>query len=86
MKKLLVLGLALLGILSASVAVMYFSKAAGSLPHFLPGFSQGSGHKHLKHGIAFAGLAVAFLLGAWMTSGPSTETAKPVKTRAGNPN
>lgn len=38
MKKLSVVGVVLLGIVSAGVAVMYFTQGAGSLPHFLPGY------------------------------------------------
>jgi amino acid permease len=80
MKQVSVVICVLLAIASAVLAVVYFSKTAGSLPHFLPGYAQGSGHKHLKHGIACAGLAVVFLLGAWMASGQSgrqSATPKP---------
>jgi hypothetical protein len=73
MKKLTVLILVLLAILSAAAAYLYFTKTAGALPHFLPGYSQGSLVKHKKHGIAFAGLAVVLLLGAWMVGGKSTD-------------
>ncbi len=74
MKKLLVTLLIILAILSAIVSVVYFTKTAGSLPHFYPGYTKGSSHKHLKHGVVFAGLAVVLLLGAWMASGQSTDT------------
>ena len=77
MKKLSVMGLVLLAIISAIVAVIYFSKTAGTLPHFFLGYTQGSDHKHLKHGIAFTGLAVVLLLGAWMISGQSTHQEVP---------
>ncbi len=73
MKKLPVLLCVVLAIVSAVVALLYFSKTAGALPHFMPGYVQGSDHKHMKHGIAFAGLTVVLLLGAWMTSGHSTD-------------
>lgn len=75
MKKLLVTVLIILAILSAVVSVVYFTKTAGALPHFYPGYTKGSTHKHLKHGVVFAGLAVVLLLGAWMTSGQSTDAA-----------
>jgi hypothetical protein len=75
MKKLLVSGLVILAILSAIVAVVYFTKTAGNLPHFYPGYLQGSAHKHVKHGIVFAGLAIVFLLGAWMASGRSNDSS-----------
>lgn len=81
MKKLLVVGLVILAILSAIVAVVYFTKTADNLPHFYPGYTKGSTHKHLKHGVVFSGLAVILLLGAWMFSGhssdrPATKDAK----------
>lgn len=73
MKKLAVAALIALGIISAVVAAIYFTKTAGSLPHFYPGYTKGSTHKHLKHGFAFTGLAVVLLLGAWMVSGSSAK-------------
>lgn len=75
MKKLLVAVLVVLAIVSAVVSVVYFTKTAGSLPHFYPGYAKGSTHKHLKHGVVFAGLAVVLLLGAWMASGQSSDAA-----------
>jgi hypothetical protein len=69
MKKLLVIGLVVLAILSAIVAVVYFTKTAGNLPHFYLGYAKGSTHKHLKHGVVFSVLAILLLLGAWMVSG-----------------
>ncbi len=77
MKKLSVVVLVLLAIVSAVVAVIYFSKTAGTIPHFFLGYTQGSIHKHTKHGIAFAGLAVVLLLGAWMAGGQSTPKPAP---------
>ncbi len=55
--------------MSVVIAYFYFTKTAGSLPHFFPGYTQGSAHKHTKHGLAFIGLAVVFIIGAWMVSG-----------------
>jgi hypothetical protein len=75
MKKLLVIVLVILAILSVVVAVVYFTKTAGNLPHFYPGYAKGSAHKHLKHGVVFTGLAVVLLLGAWMASGNKAETS-----------
>jgi hypothetical protein len=81
MKKLLVIGLVILAILSGVVAVVYFTKTAGNLPHFYLGYTKGSAHKHLKHGVVFTGLAIVLLLGAWMASGNKTKTsAKEHKT------
>lgn len=77
MKKLTIALLVLLAVLSAVVAGIYFSKTAGSLPHFYPGYTKGSTHKHVKHGVAFAGLAVVSVLGAWMASGSSAAEKTP---------
>jgi amino acid permease len=70
MKKIYSLLLVVCAVLSLIIAVIYFSKTAGSLPHFFPGYSLGSNHKHTKHGIVFIALAIVFVLGAWMASGP----------------
>jgi amino acid permease len=77
-KKLSTVVLVVLAVIFAVLAVIYFSKTAGSLPHFLPGHLKGSTHKHLKHGIACLVVAVVCLLGAWMTTGKS-ESAKTEK-------
>lgn len=81
MKKLLVIVLVILAILSGIVAVVYFTKTAGNLPHFYPGYLKDSSHKHFKHGVAFAGLAVVLLLGAWMASGHSNDASDVEKTK-----
>ena len=57
------------------VAVIYFAKSADALPSFFPGHKTGSAHHHTKHGIAFIGLAVVALVGAWMTTSPKPTTA-----------
>jgi hypothetical protein len=77
MKKLSVAVLIILAIASAIVAAIYFSKTAGTIPHFFLGYTKGSNHKHVKHGVAFAGLAVVLLLGAWMVSGQSSDGVAP---------
>ena len=41
-----------LGVLFTALAVLYFVDSAGSLPSFIPGHEAGSGHHHIKHGIA----------------------------------
>lgn len=83
MKKLSVIILVLLALVSLFVAYIYFTTNAGSLPHFYPGYAQGSLHKHTKHGIAFISLAVVFLLGAWMAS--ANKTSKPAAPKADKP-
>ena len=81
MKKLAVLVLVLLAILSDLVAIVYFTKTAGNLPHFYPGYAKDSAHKHLKHGVVFIVLALVFLLGAWMVSGNKSEKTIAEKTK-----
>lgn len=56
------------------VAVVYFTKTADALPSFFPGHTNGSGRHHIKHGIAFIGLAVLALIGAWFTTAPPKTT------------
>ena len=53
------------------IAIVYFTKTADALPTFFPGHAAGSGRHHTKHGIAFIGLAVLALIGAWFTTAPS---------------
>jgi len=81
MKKLVVAVLVILAVCSAVVAAIYFTKTAGNLPHFFPGYLKDSLHKHTKHGLAFIGLAVVLLIGAWMASG-SKDSSTPEKTEA----
>ncbi len=57
------------------VAVVYFTKTANALPSYFPGHETGSSRHHTKHGIAFIGLGVLALIGAWFTTAPK-KTAK----------
>lgn len=52
------------------VAVVYLTTAAGNLPGFFPGHQAHSAHKHTKHALAFFGLALVSLIGAWFTTAP----------------
>jgi len=51
------------------VAIVYFAEPAGSLPGFFPGYTAGSGHHHVKHGVAAVLLGCACLVFAWFRSG-----------------
>ena len=62
----LVVGLALI-----AVAIVYWVEPAGSLPSWFPGHEAGSGHHHVKHGVAALVVALAVLAFAWFQSGPS---------------
>jgi hypothetical protein len=58
------------------VAVVYWVEPAGSLPAFFPGHEAGSGHHHVKHGIAALVVALALLAYAWFQSGPRDRAAR----------
>jgi len=60
-----VIGLALI-----VLAFVYFAEPAKSLPSWLPGHESGSGHHHVKHGIASLLVGLALLVFAWFQSGP----------------
>lgn len=77
MKKVYMFVLAVGAVLSLIIAAIYFSKTAGALPHFFPGYRLGSGHTHTKHGIFFVTLALVFALGAWMMSGSKPSASGP---------
>jgi hypothetical protein len=71
-----VIGAAILGIALIVIAFVYWAEPAKSLPSFFPGHQAGSGHHHVKHGIAAFLLGLALLVFAWFQSGPKrTHTA-----------
>jgi hypothetical protein len=59
-----------LGIALIVIAAVYWAEPARSLPGFFPGHQAGSGHHHVKHGIAAFGVGCALLVLAWFRSGP----------------
>ena len=73
MKKSYTPWLIVLGILFVLLGVYYFMIAAGSLPHWLPGYEAGSAHKHTKHGAAAIILAAGCFIWAWFASGSKPE-------------
>ncbi len=60
---------ALAGIVLIVLAVVYWAEPAGSLPSWLPGHEAGSGHHHIKHGIASFLVGLACLVYAWFQTG-----------------
>ena len=58
-----------LGIVFVVLGIVYWAVPAGSLPSFIPGHEAGSGHHHVKHGIASFLLGVALLIFAWFQTG-----------------
>ena len=59
-----VVGLALI-----VLAVVYWAEPARSLPSWIPGHEAGSGHHHVKHGIASFLVGLACLVYAWFETG-----------------
>jgi hypothetical protein len=65
-----------LGLLFLVIAVIYWAEPAGSLPGFFPGHSAGSGHHHVKHGIAAFVVALGCFVFAWFQTGPADGRAE----------
>ena len=68
------------GVILIVIALVYWAEPAKSLPSFFPGHAAGSGHHHVKHGIAAFLLGLACLAFAWFQSGKnrtSGEAAAP---------
>jgi hypothetical protein len=59
----------IVGILLIALAALYWAEPAKSRPSFIPGLQAGSGHHHLKHGIAAFLLGLACLVFAWFQTG-----------------
>jgi hypothetical protein len=57
------------GVALIVLAVVYWAEPASSLPSWIPGHEAGSGHHHVKHGIASFLLGVALLVFAWFQTG-----------------
>jgi hypothetical protein len=57
------------GVALIVLAVVYWVEPAGSLPSFFPGHETGSGHHHVKHGLAAFFLGAALLVYAWFQTG-----------------
>jgi hypothetical protein len=66
----LLTGIAVLaGVALIVVAVVYWAEPARSLPGFFPGHEAGSGHHHVKHGVAALVVGLALLVYAWFQTG-----------------
>ncbi|HKB19863.1 MAG TPA: hypothetical protein VKC65_02535 [Gaiellaceae bacterium] len=65
------------GIAFIVLAVVYWAEPAGSLPSWVPGHEAGSGHHHVKHGIASFLLGVALLIFAWFQTGKRETAGRP---------
>jgi hypothetical protein len=62
------------GIALIAIAAVYWALPAKSLPGFFPGHQAGSGHHHVKHGIAAFLVGLACLVFAWFRTGPTRTT------------
>jgi len=67
--RLLVWLAVLVGLALIAIAVVYWAEPAGSLPSWIPGHESGSGHHHIKHGIAAFLVGLALLVFAWFQTG-----------------
>jgi hypothetical protein len=74
--KTLTIGSVVLGILFIILAFTYWLTPAGSLPHFLPGYIQGSSLIHFKHGIGSLIVGLALFAYAWFSSGKKSSQHK----------
>jgi hypothetical protein len=72
--RLLVALAVLAGIVLIVIAIVYWAAPAKSLPGFFPGHTAGSGHHHVKHGIAAFVLGLACFVFAWFRTGPKRAT------------
>jgi ABC-type Fe3+-siderophore transport system permease subunit len=68
---------ALVGIALVVLAFVYWLEPAASLPSWLPGHEAGSGHHHVKHGIASFLVGAALLVFAWFQTGGTRTRALP---------
>ena len=59
------------------IAVVYWVEPAKSLPGFFPGHQAGSGHHHVKHGVASFFVGLALLVFAWFKTGPKRTASTP---------
>ena len=73
--RLLVALAVVVGIALIAIAAIYWAEPAKSLPGFFPGHQSGSGHHHVKHGIAAFLVGLACLVFAWFHTGPNRARA-----------
>ena len=71
----IIIAAVVVGIALILLGIVYWVEPAKSLPSFIPGHEAGSGHHHVKHGIAAFLVGVALLVFAWFQTGKKTEDA-----------
>ena len=72
-RRAVALAAVLAGLALLAVAITYWAEPAGSLPAYFPGHEAGSGHHHIKHGIAAFIVALGCFVFAWFETGPGPE-------------
>ncbi len=72
--RLLVAIAVLAGLVLLVIAIVYWVEPARSLPSFFPGHEAGSGHHHVKHGIAAFVVGLGCFVFAWFRTGPTRST------------
>lgn len=70
----LVVAATVAGVVLIGLAFLYWIEPAGSLPSWLPGYTAGSGHHHVKHGLAAFLVGLACLVFAWFRSAPKKDS------------
>jgi hypothetical protein len=63
----------LAGIVLVSIAVVYFTTPANSLPFFFPGYSSSVFRVHWKHGLLALILGAGAFILAWFNSGSAQQ-------------
>jgi uncharacterized RDD family membrane protein YckC len=76
-RRALVVPAVIAGLLLLALAVLYFVDSADALPSFIPGHQAGSGHHHVKHGIAALILGLGCFAFAWFQTGPASASTAP---------
>ena len=69
----LVVAATVAGVVLIGLAFLYWIEPARSLPSWLPGYTAGSGHHHVKHGLAAFLVGLACLVFAWFRSAPKKD-------------
>ncbi len=70
MKKALMIGASLVGLVFLYAAFLYWTTPVNALPAYFPGFDPALTGIHFKHGLAAFVVAVAVFVFAWFESGP----------------
>ena len=73
MQKITLIAAVLVGVLFLGFAILYWTRPASSLPHFVPGYLAGSPKIHFKHGLASLLLGFGAFIYAWFSGGPRSK-------------